>query len=190
MSLSALLVKGDLPFAYGNHPDAERAIAVASAAVRDAAGSAITQETSTVVVPGGPQTLLRLPGPVISVGSVSYDGSTLTASSYEVLSEGLWRAQGWGYGPFPVTVTNLVHGLATVPADVTDLVAQLATAWLKHQDAGGGSTAGLQSVKVDDASETYTAEASGQVSPVYIPAATRAWLAARFGGGPAVVSTP
>lgn len=190
MALSPLADRGDLPTAYKTAVDADRAILIASAAVRDAAGSAITQETSTVVVPGGPQTLLRLPGPVISVGSVSLDGTTLSTGAYEVLSEGLWRPQGWGYGPFPVTVTDLVHGLATVPADVVDLVAQLATAWLQHQETGGGSTAGLQSVKIDDASESYTAEASGQVTPVYIPAATRAWLAARFGGGPSVVSTP
>jgi hypothetical protein len=76
-----------------------------------------------------------------------------------------------------------------VPADIVDLTAQLATAWLRHQSEGGGSTAGLTSARLDDAAETYSAESAGQVSPVYIPAVTRQWLAARFGGGAMVVET-
>lgn len=190
MALSSLADLGDLPIQWTVEPEASKALTIASAAVREAAGSAITQTTSTVVVPGGPMSLLRLPGPVVSVESVALDGVALASSSYRVLAEGLWRPQGWGVGPYPVTVTGLVHGLATVPADVVDLTAQLAVSWLQHQVAGGGSTAGLSSVAIDDARETYTDESAGQISPVYIPAATRAWLAARFGGGPAVVSTP
>jgi hypothetical protein len=158
---------------------------IASAAIRDAAGSSITQLTSTVQVSGGRSNLLGLPGPVRSVASVALEGVVVT--DYEVLPNGLWRSCGWGSTPAPVTVTY-THGLATAPADIADLACQLAVAWLAHTAEGGGSTAGLTSVRLDDAAETYSDESAGQVSPVYIPEVTRQWLAGRFGGGPAVVS--
>jgi hypothetical protein len=79
------------------------------------------------------------------------------------------------------------HGLATVPADIVDLTCSLAKAWLDHIAAGGGSVAGLASVRLDDAAESYTDEAASQISPAFIPEATRTWLAGRFGGGVEVV---
>jgi len=164
------------------------ALAVASAAIRDAAGATISEETSTVVVNAGRANLLCLPGPVTVVASVVIDGTALASDDYEVLPNGLWRHCGWGYAPVPVTVTY-THGIAVVPDDLVDLTCQLAIAWLNHAAAGGGSTAGLSSVKIDDAAESYTDEAAGQVSPVYIPEVTRRWLAARFGGGVQVVET-
>lgn len=162
------------------------ALAVASAAIRDAAGSSISATTSTITVsaPGGK--MLTLPGPITAVSAVAIDGVTVT--DHVVLSSGLWRSCGWGCGPAPVTVTY-THGLATVPADIVDLTCNLAIAWLNHAAEGGGSTAGLTYAKIDDAAEGYTAEASGQVSPVYIPEVTRRWLAARFGAGAYVVET-
>jgi hypothetical protein len=84
---------------------------------------------------------------------------------------------------------TFTHGLAVVPADIVDLTCVLAKAWLDHVADGGTSTAGLKSVRIDDAAEGYTDEAAGQVSPVFIPEVTRRWLAARFSGGVAVVET-
>ncbi len=188
MALTPLAVAADLPTAWRTHDDADRAIAIASASIRDAAGAAITEETSTVVVNAGRGNLLGLPGPVTAVTSVSVDGTALAASDYEVLPNGLWRYCGWGHAPVPVTVTY-THGLATVPEDIADLACQLAVAWLLHMAGGGGSTAGLRTVSVDDASESYTDESAGQVSPTYIPEVTRNWLARRFGGGVEVVET-
>lgn len=166
------------------------ALAVASAAVRDAAGVAISEQTSTVRVNAGSGNLLGLPGLVTGVASVSVDGTTVSATDYEVLSNGLWRHCGWSAcgRPIPVTVTY-THGLATVPEDIVDLTCNLAKAWLDHLAAGSGSTAGLKSVKVDDAAESYSDESAGQVSPTYIPEVTRNWLARRFGGGVEVVET-
>lgn len=188
MALISLAVKTDLPLAWQDSYRAERSLEVASAAIRDAAGVTISEETSTVTVTGGPGPLLGLPGPVRTVSSVSLDGDALEESEYEVLPNGLWRRCGWGCDPVPVSVTY-THGLAEVPADIVDLTCQLAVAWLQHQSVGAGSTAGLTSAAIDDARETYSDESAGQVSPVFIPDATRQWLARRFGGGAEVVST-
>ena len=184
MALSPLADVSDLP--TGLEGDLGRALRVASASVRDAACVAISRETSTVEVEGGRANLLRLPGPIISVASVSIDGTAVT--DYEKLSYGLWRHCGWGISPKPVVVTY-THGLTEVPDDIVDLTVDLALAWLAHRAEGGGSTAGLKSVRIDDAAESYTDESAGQVSPVFIPEVTRNWLARRFGGGVEVVET-
>jgi hypothetical protein len=164
------------------------ALDVASAAIRDAAGATISRATSTVVVNASRGNLLSLPGPVISVASVLLDGDAVDADDYEVLPNGLWSHCGWGVAPVPVTVTY-THGLAAVPVDIVDLTCVLAKAWLDHVAAGAGSVAGLTSARIDDAAETYSDEAAGQVSPVYLPEVTRNWLAGRFGGGAVVVAT-
>jgi hypothetical protein len=206
-TLPPLADTADLPDQWASSPKAARALAVASSAIREAAGSPISQVTATVTVDGGPGRLLKLPGPLIrgSVTSVLVDGQP--TSRYRVVAEGLWREDGWlsyldvsgsGYGsgysygapghrpPAEVAVTY-TFGLSAVPDDIVDLCAQLAVAWLQHDAAGGGSNAGVQAVRLDDAQETYTAEAAGQVSPVFIPEITCDNLAARFGAGGAVV---
>lgn len=198
MALAPLAAETDLP--TGTTGDKARALKVASAAIRDAAGVPISQVAATVRVNAGHGALLRLPGPITDVTSVLVDGVAVT--DYIPQPNGLWRACGWatqpsmqwppqygtvgGFQPVQVTVTY-TFGLGEVPDDIVDLTVQLALAWLAHMAEGGGSTAGLASVRVDDASESYTEEASGRVSPVFIPEATRIWLAERFGGGVEVV---
>jgi hypothetical protein len=162
------------------------ALSVASAAIRDAAGASIGPVTGTVIVPAPRGSLLLLPGPVSAVTEVLVDGTAVT--DYKNLGNGLWRRCGWGCEPVPVSGTA-TFGLAAVPEDIVNLTCDLAKAWLDHAAAGGGSTAGLKSASIDDASESYTDEAAGQVSPVFLPKVTRNWLAARFGGGPVVVET-
>ncbi len=184
MALDPLATSADLPLAWRTNLDADKALAIASSAIRDAAGSAITATTGTVIVNGGRANLLTLPGPVRAVTSVLVDGNAVT--DFEVLPNGLWRHCGWGHGPVPVSVTY-TSGLDEVPPDIVDLCAQLAATWLQHQSEGGGSTAGLASVGLDDAREAYTTEAAGQISPVFIPQITRDWLRSRFGMGNAVV---
>lgn len=188
MALAPLATTTDLSdrgVATGN---IDKALAVASAAIRDAAGVTISETTSTVVVNAGRGNLLGLPGPVTAVTSVTVDddATALDPSEYEVLPNGIWRRCGWGPDPVPVTVIY-THGLVAVPDDIVDLTCQLAIAWLNHTAAGGGSTAGLTSARLDDAAEGYSAESAGQISPVYIPEITRNWLARRFGGGVEVV---
>lgn len=162
------------------------ALAVASGAIRAAAESAISQKTSTVVVNAGRGNLLGLPGPVVSVASVTVAGAAV--ADFETLPCGLWRHCGWGITPQRVTVTY-THGLAVIPPDIVDLTCVLAKSWLDHVAEGGRSVAGLKSVRIDDGAESYTDEAAGQVSPTFIPEATRNWLRSRFGGGTDVVET-
>lgn len=163
---------------------ADTALKVASAAVREAADAVISRTTTTLTFSARHHTFLPLPGPVTAVSEVTVGGAAVTA--YELEVDGLHYSRGWGAGDVSVTFT---HGLAEVPADIVDLTCNLAKAWLDHVAAGGGSTAGLISVRLDDAAEGYTDEAAGQVSPVFIPKATCDWLRARFGGGATVVST-
>lgn len=188
MALAPLATTADLSDRGISTGNLQTALAVASSLIRDAAGSAIDSQTADITVTGGRANLLTLPGPVTSVASVSIDSRALDADDYEILPNGLWRHCGWGTRPVPVEVVY-TFGLATVPEDIVDLCCVLAKAWLDHVAAGGSSVAGLQSAGVDDAREAYTPEASGQLSPVFIPAATRDWLAQRFSGGPAVVET-
>jgi len=178
--LSPLASASDLPEAYFSDTLAPRALEVASAAIRDAAGAMISTGESTVSVPAEPgHLLLRLPGVVGTVSAVLVDGEPVT--DYIAMAEGLWRDCGWGHRPVPVTVTYS-HGQA-VPDDIKDLCAQLAVEWITHQRNGGGSRAGVKSVSIDDATEAYTDDAASQVSPVEVPESTRRWLRARFGGG-------
>ncbi|HKY58302.1 MAG TPA: hypothetical protein VJL80_09715 [Aeromicrobium sp.] len=180
MPLAPLAAVEDLP--DGTTGDTATALAVASAAIRDAAGVPISQvadaTVTTNVNPGS--RLLPLPGPLVSVSSVEIDGTAVT--EFIVDGNAVYRACGWGYHPYQATVV-CTFGLAEVPADIVDLTVDLALAWLAHKAEGGGSTAGLKSVRLDDAAETYDDEHAGQVSPVYIPEKTRQWLANRFGGG-------
>ncbi|KAB2808317.1 hypothetical protein F9L07_22645 [Pimelobacter simplex] len=186
MPLTPLAEPTDLPAAWSSHTDAQKAINAASTSIRDAAGVPISAFTGTITTdaPGGVK--LSLPAPVRDVTAVTLDGSPVT--DWRNIGDGLWRRHGWGHDHAPVTVTG-TFGLPSVPADIVQLCVDLAVAWLQHQTAGGGSVAGLKSVSIDDASESYTDEAAGQITPVFIPEITRNWLSARFGGGAYVVET-
>lgn len=184
MALDALASLADLPSAHQDDPDAEKALRVASAAIRDAAGVPISQVTATIEIPAPSGKLLRLPGPIVSVDTVLIDGSAVT--DHLRMTEGLWRRGGWSCDPVPVTVTY-TFGLAEIPDDLVDLAVQLAVAWLQHEAEGGGSTAGLKSARLDDAAEAYTDADAEQISPVYVPEKTARWLASRFGGSGSVV---
>lgn len=185
MALATLAVAADLSARGVDTSNADRvavALEVASAAVRDAAGAVISQTTSTLTFHGHHETLLALPGPITDVAAVTIDGTAVT--EYEIEHDGLYLASSWGSGDISVTFT---HGLPTVPADIVDLTCQLAIAWLGHTAQGGGSTAGLTSVRIDDAAESYNDESAGQVSPAYIPSVTRQHLRARFGTAAQVI---
>lgn len=188
MALSNLASTADLSArgVTGSNERLTLALTVASSVIREAAGSAISAVVGTVTVPAPRGKLLTLPSPVRSVTAVVVDGAEVD-DWYEV-GNGLYREHGWAAMPVPVTV-SATFGLAVVPADIVDLTCNLAKAWLDHTDGGGGSVAGLTMVAIDDARESYTDEAAGQVSPVFLPAATREWLAARFGGGAQVMET-
>lgn len=162
---------------------------VASAAVRDAAGAPITQTTSTITLEGEPDQRLRLPGPpVTAVSAVEVDGQPVT--DWRLRSSALWRAAGWSPGcdPSEVTVTY-THGLPVVPADIVDLVCRIAAAALvayRAEDGGTGLAAqDVRAERIGDYSVTYGDD--GRITEMELPDYLRKRLAARFGGGAAVV---
>ncbi|MFD7429050.1 hypothetical protein ACFV6Z_18685 [Streptomyces sp. NPDC059818] len=168
---------------------AERYLAVASAAVREAAGTPISQTISTVVVEGEADQRLRLPGPPIqSVSAVSIDG--VPATDWRLRSDRLWRFAGWTApdGPSEVEVTQ-THGLPTVPDDIVDLVCRMVAAALvayRGADDGSGLAAGnLTSERLGDWAVTYGN--NGLITDMELPDYLRERLAARFGGGAGLV---
>jgi hypothetical protein len=169
----------------GFSPDMSKAWAkldAASDAVRDAAGSPITQAESTVrIVAAGCGSWLDLPGkPVVSVSSVTIEGEPVTG--WRLLGSRLYRAGEWAHGgPVEVQVT-MVHGFAEAPADVVALVCDFAIAALLNES---GARAGVtsQGYSIDDYRENLAFDQCphGTSSVIEIPAGTRAMLRQRFG---------
>ena len=158
-------------------------LGVASAAVREAAGTAITRTTSTLTLEGVPGQRLTLPGPpIVSVDAVAVDGRTVT--DWRLRSERLWRAAGWsGIEPSEVEVTY-THGLLSVPDDIIDLVCRAVAVALvayRSEDGGTGLAADkeITSERLGDWSVTYGAD--GRVTEMELTQAWRDRLAARFG---------
>ncbi|OII64594.1 hypothetical protein BJP40_19840 [Streptomyces sp. CC53] len=197
MALTALATTADLA-ARGLTVDAGETtvattyLAVASAAVREAAGVPISQTTSTVTLEGPATQWLSLPGPpIVSVASVAIDGEAVT--DWRLRSHRLWRAGGWSpdCGPSEVEVVQ-THGLAEVPEDIVDLVCQLAAAALGAYRSDPDGTAGMgaadiRAERIGDYSVTYGSH--GLITGMELPDYLRERLAARFGGGAAVVTS-
>ncbi|MET8824788.1 hypothetical protein ABZX40_17960 [Streptomyces sp. NPDC004610] len=163
---------------------------VASAAVREAAGVPISQTTSTVTLTGPDDSQwLTLPGPpVTTVTSVEIDGVPVTG--WRLRSHRLWRACGWQPGCEPAEVEVVqTHGLPVVPADIVDLVCRIAAATLiafrSQPDGEGLAARDIRSERIGDYAVTYGD--SGRITEVELPEYLREQLAARFGGGLAVV---
>lgn len=169
-------------------------LAVASASVRSAAGCAISETTSTVALDGWGDTILRLPGvPVSAVSAVSVDDVAVASTDYKLTAAGLWRAAGWGcsFEPASVEVTY-THGLGDVPADIVDLVCNLAAAGMVEAAAlaaGGSFDPRVVVESVDDYRVQYATGAGSVASVMDLPAGTRARLSARFGGSAALVES-
>lgn len=164
---------------------------VASAAVRAAAGVPISQTTSTVALEGETGQWLTLPGPPVqSVQEVTVDGDVLDATDYRLRFSRLWLARSWSCRrePSEVTVTY-THGLPTVPADIVDLVCRIAAAGLvayrSQPDGEGLAAKDVRSERIGDYSVQYGD--GGRITEMELPLYLREQLAARFGGGVAVV---
>ncbi|MDQ0829536.1 hypothetical protein QF032_001380 [Streptomyces achromogenes] len=194
MALAALATTADLAargltVSVEETTVAETYLDVASTAVREAAGVPISQTASTVTLEGPASEWLTLPGPpIISVASVAVDGEAVT--DWRLSSHRLWRACGWspGCGPAEVEVTQ-THGLADVPADIVDLVCRItgtALADYRADSEGAGVAAGdVRAERIGDYSVTYGGE--GLITSMELPAYLRERLAARFGGGAALL---
>jgi len=172
-------------------------IAEASTVVREAAGTPISEVTSTVTLDGyRNEQWLELPGsPVTAVATVTIDGDTVT--DWRLASGRLWRAASWGSGgrwgyddrPSAVSVTY-THGLPTVPEDIVGLVCAMVAASkaaLDEDDDGLGlalDNGRVQSVRIDGFAETYgtSQEAIAAATRMTLPERTRQMLQARFSG--------
>lgn len=155
------------------------ALLSASAAVRDAAGQAISQVTSTIQVPVPQGQWLDLPvTPVTAVAAV-VDESAVAVTGWKLLGGRLWRSAGWGWTCEPAELTvTLTHGLSAVPDDIVQLVCDLAAAQLLADEPHDHR---VTSEAIDD-SRTSWAEGA-PVSITELPERTRLMLARRFGGG-------
>ncbi|ADE43453.1 head-tail adaptor [Streptomyces phage phiSASD1] len=195
MALAPLATVADLE-ARGVTVAAEEAVFLAatldsaSTVVREAAGSPISEATSTVELEGETGSRLRLPGlPVRSVSEVLLDGVPVTG--WRLRSGALWREAGWshGCGPSAVSVTY-VHGLPEVPADIVDLVCRMAgqalLSFRENEDALSAlADKPLAQERIGDWSATYAF--APEFSVMEIPEKMRRRLAARFGGTIAAV---
>lgn len=167
---------------------ADEMLLVASAIVRGAAQSPIMQTTSTVTLwaTGGDQ-YLDLPGkPVTAVSVVVRDGVTLDASDYRLVHGRLWRAAGWSYGePLRVDVT-LTHGFLLVPANIRQLVCDLAIRGMAEA-AEGAHNPNVIAEKIDDYSVTFAQGYESVATAMELPRLTKHALRKQYGGGAAMV---
>jgi hypothetical protein len=170
---------------------ADTMLDVASATLRGAAGSPISETTSTVsLVAWGAWDRLRLPGPpVTSVSAVELDGKDITAA---VIVDGdrLWNWGGWGAWLCPARVeVTYTHGLREVPADIADLVCSFAAAGMHAASEGGyAARSGVIAERIDDYSVQYAQGADAVANVMEVPARTRAMLRARFGASAGTVT--
>lgn len=164
-------------------------LAVASSAVRGAAGSPISRTTSTITYTGWRyDRYLKLFGPpVVSVSAVEWDGEAV--EGWRFVADGrLWRRCGWGVddGPTNVDVTQ-THGLLVVSPEIVDLVCSYTAAGLLAAADGYENHAGKVAERIDDYSVTWAQGAEAVASAMEIPPGTRTWLSSMFGGSAAVV---
>lgn len=117
----AALVQADVDTA-----SATLAIEIGTAVVQAAAGQRIVRVADDqVTVYGGTDQVLVLPErPIVSVASVTYNGTALTqgtsSGTWRMAAEGLWRSCGWTDcpgEPWP-TVVVYTHGLTTSDQDI------------------------------------------------------------------------
>lgn len=182
-----------------NVPLVDLMLNVASSVIREAAGSTISQHTSTVKVMAPDGRWLTLPGPVTAVTAVLLDG--VAFADWKFIGGMLWHPWGWSYGtytyqrPFrhdiwiPVEVTvTYTHGFVEVPADIVNLCADLAKLGIESASLESRPAALVASTEsIDDHSETRQYAANARTL-MELPTETQQWLAQRFGGGVYVTS--
>ncbi|WP_223772944.1 hypothetical protein [Streptomyces sp. 135] len=155
---------------------------VASTLVRQAAGSPVSETTSTVVLEGGPSPWLCLPGlPVRSVSAVTVDG--LADSRWTLVPSGaLYRSCGWfSVADLTLVEVTYVHGLPEVPADIVDMVCRMVGQELLSFRSGEGVSRVLKTERIGDYSAGYDTDL--ETGTLALTRFQRDRLAARFGGG-------
>jgi hypothetical protein len=98
------------------------ALEVSTAVVQAAAGQRIVRATYTETVYGGTDRLLRLKQrPIVSVASVTYNGSLLTqgtaSGTWRLTPDGLWRDLGWIECAWEPLGTDVVYTAGLLSTD-------------------------------------------------------------------------
>lgn len=193
MALSPLADTDDLTARGIDTTNASRVAALlnaASAAIRDAAGCAISRVTATVTLWTEPSRRIELPAkPVQSVSSVVLDGVPVT--DYKLRGSGLWLNGYWQMpGDIPgELVVTFDSGYDPVPDDVVDLCCSLVAGGLAAAEDGYDPKRGMGYERIDDYQYGMATGDDEVVSPMELPESTRAWLRGRFAGGATVVGT-
>ena len=167
--------------------DSEVLLAAAADAVRDAAGCAITQETSTVTLIVDEPSFIQLPaGPVGSVASVTVNSILITG--WRKVGDTIYMPNDCWAQCFPVEVViTYTHGLPNVPADIVDLVCGMVSI-AASQDGSYGQAGRTSEIKLGDYMERGTnPPGTESPSPFALPESVRDRLRARFGTSVAVV---
>jgi hypothetical protein len=163
-------------------------LATAADAVRDAAGCAITQETSTVtLVVDDYRSSFDLPaGPVTAVASITVNAVVVTG--WRKVGDTIYMPTTWQPDCLPVEVTvTYTHGLPIVPTDIVDLVCGMVSI-ASAQDGSYGGSALTHQIKLGDYAETaINPPGTESPSPFALPDSVRERLRVRFGASAAVV---
>jgi hypothetical protein len=160
---------------------AARLLDAVSAAVRDAAGTPITEIATTVTIPTECSHRIELPSrPVTGVTSVTLDGQPVTG--WRLVGSSLWLDRLWRTPNTPpgLLTCEYTSGYSETPPDIEKLVATFVAAGLYEYRDGIGSRRGLSSVGIDDFRETYTRGEDEIIDMTQLPASTRRMLRERF----------
>lgn len=164
-------------------------LARASDAVRDAAGSSITRQTSAVTITTEASRRIELPArPVHAVLSVELDGIPVT--DWALRGSALWRTTLWHHpsGIPSLLTVEFDHGWDEVPADVVSLVCSLVAAGLRAVEDGYDPKRGMSYERIDD--YQYGMQSGDQeiIDPFELPERTKTALRRRFGPTRSIVS--
>lgn len=190
MTLAPLITAADLTVRGIDTSDAGTTaadIASASDAIRDAAGCAITRQTSTVTFTAEASRRIELPArPVVSVDQVLLDGVLVT--DWTLVGGSLWREDGWGTPgnvPSALTVT-FTYGWSDLPADIVDLACSLVAG--AQRERADGAHRGIAYERVDDYQVGFV-QTDERVTAFELPDRTRAMLRRRFGATSTTAAT-
>jgi hypothetical protein len=162
--------------------DANKALLAASAAIRDAAGTAITRTTTTLrLLPTGGPWLDLYVSPVREVTRVVHNG--VEVHDWELHDGRLWRPGGWHRSGWSISqfIVDVDFGYDQAPDDIIDLCCSLAAASFAAMEDGYDPGRGLSAISIDDYRESFARGDDEVVNPLEIPERTRNALRRRFG---------
>ena len=190
--LSPLATLGDLsarglPVAPADLANA--LLASVSAAVREAAGVAISRATTTLELAGTREQFLPLHvSPVVSVTDVTLDGAPVT--DWKLRDGRLWRSSGWGAQHRDIAAT-VTYGYDPVPADIVQLVCSFVGAAMISAESEGSIVRdrGMSYERIDDYQYGLRTGDDEIVDITGLPERVKASLRARFSGQTHVIGT-